>query len=240
VTLHSHNWQKVKTGRAEKCKNSKQAEAESTAEETESSQKQTPSSSSNLDVTVSDGDDEEWENVSLELIRWNILVKQIEDLSLLTMVISQRPKLETPVLPVLSLEIQNLSVSDLLDKGKGVLSLYTLSIERNTFLLIVLTCSKLTFENLGCIAELVGKWLTSIGIDPALLVDETEVIRKEYVPSPETGDKKVKKGRKGSSQEKSPPPNDQPEEQAVEALHADKEISCVLGKPTMLQNGLQF
>lgn len=73
-----------------------------------------------IDETVnSDGDEEEWENVSLELIRWNILVKQIEDLNLLTVVISQRPQLANPVLPVLYLEWQQLSVVDLLDKGKG-------------------------------------------------------------------------------------------------------------------------
>lgn len=69
---------------------------------------------------VSDGDDEGWENVSLELIRWNILVKQIEDLNLLTMIVSQRPILKAPVLPILYLEHQQLSVDDLLDKGKGI------------------------------------------------------------------------------------------------------------------------
>ncbi|ODN02339.1 Rab3 GTPase-activating protein non-catalytic subunit [Orchesella cincta] len=189
--------EKLKTGRDdEKMKNLKQAEAESNSEEQEHDQKPT-SSSSNMDITASDGDDEEWENVSLELIRWNILVKQIEDLSLLTMVISRRPKLEEPVLPVLFVEIQNLSVSDLLDKGKG------------------------------CIAELVGKWLTSIGIDPVLLVDESEIISEEYVPSPEIGDKKVKKARKGS-EEKYLVQDDMPNEPSVEGLHADKEIASVL------------
>lgn len=63
--------------------------------------------------------EEEWENVSLEMIRWNILIKQLEDLNILKMVLSTRPKLEAPVLPVLPLEVTDLSVTDLLDKGKG-------------------------------------------------------------------------------------------------------------------------
>lgn len=70
-------------------------------------------------IHVSDVDEEDWENVSLELIRWNFLVKQIEDLSLLTMIITRRPKLDNPTLPVLTLEVQQLAVIDLLDKGKG-------------------------------------------------------------------------------------------------------------------------
>lgn len=109
---------------------SKKQEAESATEDNANTSGEQAMS---VDETVnSDGDEEEWENVSLELIRWNILVKQIEDLNLLTVVISQRPKLANPVLPVLHLEWQQLSVVDLLDKGKGenIVKLYGFYLER--------------------------------------------------------------------------------------------------------------
>lgn len=155
----------------------------------------TPSSSNTEETGQSDGDEEEWENVSLELIRWNILVKQIEDLNLLTMVISQRPRLVNPTLPVLHLELQQLSVVDLLDKGKG------------------------------CIAELVGKWLTSIGVDPQLLIDQSEVITKEFVPEPEVGDKKIKKK---SVLEETPSIQTDDNNSTENVSHEDKDIATVL------------
>lgn len=83
---------------------------------------------------------------------------------------------------------------------------------------------------LGCIAELVGKWLTSIGVDPKLLEDESEVIKKEFVPEPEVGDKKPKKS-KVDSQEKIPVTQEDTcsISGAIEALQLDKDLSSVLG-----------
>lgn len=61
----------------------------------------------------------EFENISLDLLKWNILIKQIEDLSLLSSVLSQKPLLEVPQLPVIAIEAESLTVIKLLDKGKG-------------------------------------------------------------------------------------------------------------------------
>ncbi len=63
--------------------------------------------------------DAEWENMSLDLLKWNMLLKQIEDLFLLSSVLGQRPVLDVPSLPVLKTHISSLSVINLLDKGKG-------------------------------------------------------------------------------------------------------------------------
>jgi len=67
----------------------------------------------------SDEDDEDWENVSLDLIRWNILLKQIEDLSFLSTILAQRPKIPNPKLPLLPHQQEELSVVSLMEKGKG-------------------------------------------------------------------------------------------------------------------------
>ncbi len=82
---------------------------------------------------------------------------------------------------------------------------------------------------LGCIAELVGKWLTSIGIDPKLLVDESEVINKEFVPEPEVGDKKLKKGKSNSQETISTREMETSSDSVQKPLHDDKDICTVLG-----------
>lgn len=82
---------------------------------------------------------------------------------------------------------------------------------------------------LGCIAELVGKWLTSIGIDPELLADESEVIKKEFVPEPEVGDKKLKKGKSNSEERNSAQEMEISSDAEPKALHEDKDICSVLG-----------
>lgn len=77
-----------------------------------------------MEVENMEGDeamDEGWENVSLDLIRWNILLKQIEDLSFLTTILTQKPSLKNPPLPTLPNTIGDLSVMYLLDKGAGIL-----------------------------------------------------------------------------------------------------------------------
>lgn len=80
-------------------------------------------------------DEEGWENVSLDLIRWNILLKQIEDLSFLTTILAQTPKLSNPILPKLRTTIGDLSVVSLLDKGTGSLvSLYMDKTRHSTWL----------------------------------------------------------------------------------------------------------
>lgn len=85
------------------------------------------------------------------------------------------------------------------------------------------------YSNLGCIAELVGKWLTSIGIDPKLLVDENEVIKKEFVPEPEIGDKKLKKGKSNFEERLSTQEMETSSDSVPKALHEDKDICSVLG-----------
>jgi hypothetical protein len=73
------------------------------------------------DAAADDGGEEGWENVSLDLIKWNILLKQIEDLSFLSTILAQKPRLESPMLPLLPSQAEELSVVSLLDKGKGML-----------------------------------------------------------------------------------------------------------------------
>jgi len=64
--------------------------------------------------------DSGFENISLDLLKWNILLKQIEDLSLLSSILVQRPQLERPQLPLLKGQLDSLTVIKLLDKGKGI------------------------------------------------------------------------------------------------------------------------
>jgi len=64
---------------------------------------------------------EEWETVSLDLVRWNILLKQIEDLSLLSTILSQEIKFDSAILPLIPHHDEvEFSVYALLEKGKGI------------------------------------------------------------------------------------------------------------------------
>ncbi|CAG7818474.1 unnamed protein product [Allacma fusca] len=144
------------------------------------------------------GDDMEgWENISLDNVKWNFLLKQIEDLSILSTILFQRPKLHQPALPLLNNEIQELSVLNLLDKGKG------------------------------CIAELVGKWLTTIGIDP-FLIQNNEVAPKNQLPSsPELKKKSRKKNENDEVVEGVKPPEPAEADTAADALEADNAVDFV-------------
>ena len=84
----------------------------------------------NTSVNSSTFEMDEWENVSLDIIKWNLLLKQLEDLHLLSIVLTEKPKLAQPSLPLLPNDIRDLSVLSLLDKGKGIpLTAKLLSIE---------------------------------------------------------------------------------------------------------------
>ena len=73
----------------------------------------------NTSINSSTFEMDEWENVSLDIVKWNLLLKQLEDLHLLSIILTEKPKLAQPSLPLLPNDIRDLSVLSLLDKGKG-------------------------------------------------------------------------------------------------------------------------
>lgn len=72
----------------------------------------------------------DWENVSWDCVRWNLLIGRLEDVALLDLILGQNPAefcdgSEKPLLPCLRYEKPNISFGSLLQKGKGICVLVT-------------------------------------------------------------------------------------------------------------------
>ena len=66
----------------------------------------------------------EWENVSWDSAKWNLLIGRLEDVALLDLILGQNPSelcngSEKTEFPCLQYEKPNISFSSLLQKGKG-------------------------------------------------------------------------------------------------------------------------
>ncbi|XP_012144641.2 rab3 GTPase activating protein [Megachile rotundata] len=87
----------------------------------------------------------EWENVTKDSCQFTLLIGNLEDITILDAIVSQKPLSdETTQFLALPFVKMNISLSSVLSKGKGSVS------------------------------EIVAKWIVSTGIDPALLVDTTD------------------------------------------------------------------
>ncbi|XP_058803180.1 rab3 GTPase-activating protein non-catalytic subunit isoform X2 [Phymastichus coffea] len=88
----------------------------------------------------------DWENVSRDTCQFSLLIGNLEDITVLNAVVSKPPELdETTTFYTLPHEAINVSLGLVLSKGKGSVS------------------------------EIVAKWLSSAGVDPARLIDTTDV-----------------------------------------------------------------
>lgn len=61
----------------------------------------------------------EFENLSMDAVQWNLLVKQLEDVALLEKVLKQKLKVESPSIYILPYERPSVSLAHILEKGKG-------------------------------------------------------------------------------------------------------------------------
>lgn len=92
----------------------------------------------------------EWEDVSWDSVKWNLLIGRLEDIALLDQVLSQNPadlcdlsmKNHLPCLPYVK---PTISLSTVLEKGKGAIS------------------------------EHVAKWITTCGADPKTLIESSDI-----------------------------------------------------------------
>ena len=87
----------------------------------------------------------------------------------------------------------------------------------------------------GCIGELLGKWFTTIGINPRLLLEDEESPEAQAPPSPEPN----KKRRKKPSQSADSPQDEKQvleDEPGAEALDVEKTNAYVQG---MQKNRIQ-
>lgn len=68
----------------------------------------------------------EWEDVSWDSVKWNLLIGRLEDIALLNQILSQNPAdlcepSSKSTLPCLRYTKPSLSLSNILQKGKGIL-----------------------------------------------------------------------------------------------------------------------
>ncbi|XP_046609657.1 rab3 GTPase-activating protein non-catalytic subunit [Neodiprion virginianus] len=88
----------------------------------------------------------DWENVSKDTCQFTALISNLEDIAILNAIVSQKPPSDhTTEFFSLPFESMNISLGYVLSRGKGSVS------------------------------EIVAKWLSSTGIDPARLIDTTDV-----------------------------------------------------------------
>jgi len=84
---------------------------------------------------------------------------------------------------------------------------------------------------------MVGRWLTTIGIDPALIVEEQELSEREQTPPrPELTDKELKKAQQSAiakEAESSSSDKMETDEETDSKATANSEISYVLGIITL-------
>ncbi|XP_014218423.1 rab3 GTPase-activating protein regulatory subunit isoform X2 [Copidosoma floridanum] len=92
------------------------------------------------------GNISDWENVSRDACQFSLLIGNLEDISILNAIVSNPPKLDdTTKFYALPYESTPISLGLILSKGKGFVS------------------------------EIVAKWLSSSGVDPARLIDTTDI-----------------------------------------------------------------
>lgn len=84
-----------------------------------------------------DSNTEIWEKLTQENCQWTLLIGKLEDISLLNIILSNKPVVENTTLPKLFYDISIVSLKYILHKGRGSVS------------------------------ELVAQWLATSGIDPA-------------------------------------------------------------------------
>jgi hypothetical protein len=93
-------------------------------------------------------DDENMEILSQESIEWSLLIGKLEDVSLLNIILSNKPVAKCATLPKLNHDHIDISLKYILEKGKGSVS------------------------------ELVARWLTMCGINPENIVINDILLKK--------------------------------------------------------------
>lgn len=92
------------------------------------------------------------EILSQENVEWSILIGKLEDVSLLNIMLANKPVLKNSLLPKLHHDKVEISLKHVLQQGRG------------------------------CVSELVAQWLTSSGINPQYIVmDKMEEFDKEFL-----------------------------------------------------------
>ena len=99
-------------------------------------------------------DDENIEILSQESIEWTLLIGKLEDVSLLNIVLANKPVAKFTTLPKLKHDHIDISLKYILDKGKGSVS------------------------------ELVARWLTMCGINPENIVINDALLKKQQDDTP--------------------------------------------------------
>lgn len=88
----------------------------------------------------------DWVNISKDTCQFSLLIGNLEDVSILNSVVTQEPfSDETTKFPALPFEKLEISLANIINKGKGSVS------------------------------EMVARWLASSGVNPARLIDTTDV-----------------------------------------------------------------
>lgn len=137
-----------------------------------------------------------WENVSKDTCQFSILIGNLEDISLLSVVLAQAPPLIDDFLS-LPFEKQDISFGHIITKGKGSIS------------------------------ESIAKWISSSGIDPARLIDTSDI---EFQDNPtKSHDSSVEVNEESDKDSTSspppPPPRREDEEEKEEETVSTREFS---------------
>ena len=129
-----------------------------------------------MDICKDDGAD--WEELSMDSAQWNVLLRQLEDLSMLDFVLQQRIKVELNALPHrLKWKSMPISLRLLLEKGRGNIK----NLIQN-FIVFKILCSG---NFLGAISEIVAYWIGTTGLHPKTLI---ELEKKEILGSLSEGE----------------------------------------------------
>ncbi|XP_044732271.1 rab3 GTPase-activating protein regulatory subunit [Chrysoperla carnea] len=94
-------------------------------------------------------DDVNWEKLSQDNCQWSILIGKLEDISLLNIILSSKPCINSSLLPTIEYDSEEISLKYITQKGKG------------------------------SVTELVARWLIKCGVHPDLLIKkETENVEE--------------------------------------------------------------
>ncbi|XP_059473324.1 rab3 GTPase-activating protein non-catalytic subunit [Neocloeon triangulifer] len=109
-----------------------------------------PTGEEPMDISGEEAGTADWEELSMDTVQWNVLLRQLEDLSVLDFVMQQRIKVSVDPLPrCLKWKSASISLNLVMNKGKGAIS------------------------------EYVAYWIGTTGIQPKMLVELDRKLLKE-------------------------------------------------------------
>ncbi|XP_065332946.1 rab3 GTPase-activating protein non-catalytic subunit [Cloeon dipterum] len=110
------------------------------------------SSEAPMDISGEEASTADWEELSMDTVQWNVLLRQLEDLAVLDFVLQQKIKVMVNPLPrTLKWKHTSVSLQLVMDKGKGSIS------------------------------EYVAYWIGTTGLHPKMLVEYDKKLQEEVV-----------------------------------------------------------